>query len=82
LPKAHDRVIYSVAWSQSGLIASTGGDGKVVVYEEVEGNWKIKAIKEAAHGVYEINCIIWGKPEDGEILWTAGDDGVVKKWRL
>jgi cytosolic iron-sulfur protein assembly protein CIAO1 len=82
LPKAHDRVIYSVAWSRSGLIASTGGDGKIVVYEEVDGNWRIKAIKEAAHGVFEINCVIWGKSEDGDILWTAGDDGVVKKWKI
>ena len=82
LPRIHERVIYSVAWSKAGLIASTGGDGKLVIYEEVEGKWIVKMVKEAAHGAFEINCVVWGKPEEGEILWTAGDDGVVKKWRI
>ncbi|KAJ9268229.1 hypothetical protein DTO212C5_5676 [Paecilomyces variotii] len=35
LPKAHELSIYTVAWSKrSGLIASTGADGRIVVYEE------------------------------------------------
>ncbi|KAI4151737.1 MAG: hypothetical protein LQ340_003333 [Diploschistes diacapsis] len=35
LPKRHDRAIYAISWSKkSGRIASTGGDGKIVVYEE------------------------------------------------
>ena len=35
LPVRHDRPIYAIAWSKkSGRLASTGGDGKIVVYEE------------------------------------------------
>ncbi|OJD19258.1 hypothetical protein AJ78_00788 [Emergomyces pasteurianus Ep9510] len=35
LPARHDLSIYSVAWSKrSGLIASTGADGRIVVYQE------------------------------------------------
>ncbi|GAD97948.1 cytosolic iron-sulfur protein assembly protein 1 [Paecilomyces variotii No. 5] len=35
LPKAHELSIYTVAWSKrSGLVASTGADGRIVVYEE------------------------------------------------
>ncbi|OJD20921.1 hypothetical protein ACJ73_07740, partial [Blastomyces percursus] len=35
LPSRHDLSIYSVAWSKrSGLVASTGADGRIVVYQE------------------------------------------------
>ncbi|KAI9806177.1 MAG: hypothetical protein M1825_006292 [Sarcosagium campestre] len=38
LPAIHEREIYGVAWSrETGLIVSTGGDGRVVVYEERAG---------------------------------------------
>ena len=39
LPKRHDRAIYAISWSKkTGRIASTGGDGKIVVYEE---RWRV-----------------------------------------
>lgn len=34
LPKVHSRPIYAIAWSKSGRVVSTGGDGVIVVYEE------------------------------------------------
>jgi len=35
LPRAHDLSIYAVAWSKrTGRVASTGADGRIVVYEE------------------------------------------------
>ncbi|PNY23164.1 putative cytosolic iron-sulfur protein assembly protein 1 [Tolypocladium capitatum] len=37
LPKAHDRDIYAAAWSgASGLVASTGSDGIIALYRELE----------------------------------------------
>jgi WD40 repeat protein len=35
LPMAHERSVYAVSWSRkTGRVASTGSDGKIVVYEE------------------------------------------------
>ncbi|KAK6353251.1 Cytosolic iron-sulfur protein assembly protein [Orbilia brochopaga] len=75
LPKAHSRTIYSIDWSKStGLIATAGGDGRIVVYKEenVAGDestqgdsdgsrkeWRVVAQIPSAHGVYEINSISW-----------------------
>ncbi|KND92715.1 putative cytosolic iron-sulfur protein assembly protein 1 [Tolypocladium ophioglossoides CBS 100239] len=37
LPKAHDRDIYAATWSgASGLVASTGSDGIIALYRELE----------------------------------------------
>ncbi|KAF5133698.1 putative cytosolic iron-sulfur protein assembly protein 1 [Metarhizium anisopliae] len=37
LPTAHDRDVYSVTWSKdSGLVATTGRDGKVALYKEAD----------------------------------------------
>ncbi|KAL1990682.1 hypothetical protein VTN49DRAFT_6521 [Thermomyces lanuginosus] len=122
LPAAHDLPIYSVSWSKrTGRIASTGADGRIVVYEEravtdtssqqqqqeqtngeemqVDGEsnnkvpkteWAIVAKLDAAHGIYEINHIVWAKradrgradDRDEEILITTADDGSVKVWTI
>ena len=38
LPAVHERPVYAVSWSRkTGRVASTGSDGKIVVYEE---RWK------------------------------------------
>ncbi|KAK3946284.1 cytosolic iron-sulfur protein assembly protein [Diplogelasinospora grovesii] len=94
LPKIHTRDIYSASWSrQSGMVASTGSDGVVVVYGETEGDgWKVLATVEYAHGPYEINHVTWCKrfdkkestegEEEEEMLVTTGDDGIVRPWKI
>jgi len=106
LPQRHDRTVYAAAWSaKSGRIASAGGDGKIVVYEEksfedetmhdsstVNGEakkeWVVAAELQGAHGVYEINSILWCKRrdkdsrEDEEVLVTTGDDGIVNIFEI
>jgi len=71
LPTAHDFPIYSIDWSKkSGRVVSTGGDGKVVVYEEktkgrssvggtIEKEWVIVGVLNSGHGPYEINHVTW-----------------------
>lgn len=84
LPPVHQYPIYSVAWSaQSGKIATVGSDGKIVIYIEGDDNsWSIDSVKESAHGVHEINSIIWALLDDQlEVLVTAGDDGCVNIWK-
>ncbi|EMD34759.1 hypothetical protein CERSUDRAFT_125316 [Gelatoporia subvermispora B] len=96
--EGHDRSIYSVSWSRGkgeghlGWLASTGGDGLILV-------WKISAVPTesgrdklshkiisrfpAAHGVSDVNSIVWC-PRQGmeDVFATAGDDGAVKVWKI
>lgn len=74
LPKSHDRDVYSASWSaDTGYIASTGSDGRIIVYAETisTGNelvetpvWTVVADVPNAHGPYEVNHIIWSKRYD------------------
>lgn len=84
LPVAHKYPIYSVAWSKkTGKIVTVGSDSKIVIYKEVDGKWEIEFEKEHAHGVYEINSVIWADLDDGtEVAITAGDDGKVNVWSV
>ncbi len=61
LPKAHTRDIYSAAWSkESGLVASTGSDGRVVLYRETE--------EEAAeNGQADVVMANGGEGADGDL---------------
>ena len=96
LPTAHVREVYSACWSKrTGRIVSTGGDGRVAIYEERwkeggETEWKVVAQVDGAHGVFEVNHVTWarrvdrGKDEgrEEEVVVSSGDDGEVKVWNL
>lgn len=71
LPKVHDLPVYSVNWSKkTGRVVSTGGDGKIAIYEErtkgrtsvggeIEREWVVLAVLAGCHGPYEINHVTW-----------------------
>lgn len=109
LPDMHDLAVYSVAWSKrTGLLASAGADGRLVVYEErftlssssspssspasvemhdaddnaspavpngsptqqeqqqtpQKTEWRVVAVVEASHGIYEVNHVCWANRAD------------------
>ncbi|KAG5653573.1 hypothetical protein H0H81_012262 [Sphagnurus paluster] len=70
-----------------GWLASTGGDGRILVWELSEGPTKpahrLIARVEAAHGVYDVNAVAWC-PRAGhtDLLATAGDDGATRVWKM
>ncbi|KAK4223029.1 putative cytosolic iron-sulfur protein assembly protein 1 [Podospora fimiseda] len=89
LPRVHEREVYSVCWNKKGVVATTGGDGKLVLYgEDKEGKWKVLGQVEGAHGDYEVNHVVWCRRWDGgrkgeeEMLVSTGDDGVVRGWEV
>ncbi|TYJ55113.1 hypothetical protein B9479_004252 [Cryptococcus floricola] len=102
---AHTRSIFSLAWSPPittspsdlGLIASGGGDGKIIIWQvtklageegkEVGVDVKPIAAKKNAHGVADINSVSWCVREDKKgaglgMLSSAADDGSVRVWRV
>lgn len=80
-PQVHTYSIYSVCWSKkSGRVASTGADGRIVIYKEGNDGWVVESIQEAAHSVYEINSIVWAVIDEKEVLISGGEDGCVNVW--
>jgi len=86
LPKQHERAIYSVSWSRtSGLLASAGSDGKIVVYKEQWSEagghsstqpqplteWVVVAELFSAHDVFEINHVTWARRADKGKRWEG-----------
>lgn len=95
LPKVHGSDVYSAAWSPTtGLVASTGSDGVLALYQEVgeTGEWTVVETQANAHGPYEVNHVTWCKRWDAgvasdkrgveEMLVTTGDDGIVRPWQV
>ncbi|CAL1708905.1 unnamed protein product [Somion occarium] len=105
--EGHQGSIYSISWSPGkkdekriaedgesslGWLASTGGDGTVVIWEitrPIAGSDRSKlssrkiAQLDAAHGVFDVNSIVWcPRPGLEHVFATAGDDGHVRIWKV
>ncbi|KAG1655773.1 hypothetical protein FOA52_008480 [Chlamydomonas sp. UWO 241] len=85
----HSRAVYTVDWGRGGLIAAGDGDNRIRVYGRTPADattvvgpslWCLVAEAEAAHTA-DVNCVAW-HPLDGTLLASAGDDGLVKLWRV
>jgi WD40 repeat protein len=90
--------VFTLSWTSGGiptdqgglgLLASGGGDGKIIIWqitrrEEGITMEPVAAMKEA-HGVSDVNNVAWCKREDGKgvgMVASCGDDGSVKVWRV
>ncbi|KAJ3019245.1 cytosolic iron-sulfur protein assembly [Thoreauomyces humboldtii] len=90
LPEHHSRTIYSVAWSKvNGRVVTTGADNCVRVVEQkgdaTNPTFAVTTTLRNPHGHSDINSAQWCPLEKdglGDLLATAGDDGVVRVWRF
>ncbi|KAF8198622.1 WD40-repeat-containing domain protein [Pholiota molesta] len=77
-----------------GWLASAGGDGKVLVWElwdprstastkATPPSHKLIASLSSAHGVHDVNSVVWN-PRSGleDLLATTGDDGCTRVWKV
>ncbi|KFK32541.1 hypothetical protein AALP_AA6G256300 [Arabis alpina] len=84
----HDRTIYSAHWSRDDIIASGAGDDAIRLFvdskhdDSVDGpSYSLLLKKEKAHEM-DVNSVQWSPGEGNRLLASAGDDGMVKIWRL
>eukprot|EP00936_MAST-01D_sp_MAST-1D-sp1_P002073 g2073.t1 len=82
----HTRCIFSVDFASSGAIASGGADDTICVFQEAEGSssdaptYELIGNTAGAHDG-DVNCVRFC-PKDASLLASAGDDGMVRLWRV
>ncbi|ORX91038.1 WD40 repeat-like protein [Basidiobolus meristosporus CBS 931.73] len=78
----HKRAIYSVSWSKHHGHLVSGGDDNATSPEDAENQFEVVATVEGAHGVHDVNSVVWNPNEEfGYIFASGGDDGVVRVWQ-
>ncbi|KAL9058165.1 MAG: hypothetical protein Q9162_001889 [Coniocarpon cinnabarinum] len=57
--------------------------------DALQTEWHVRAILDAAHGVFEVNHVCWSRRHDGtkrhrdeEVIVSTGDDGEVNIWTV
>jgi protein transport protein SEC13 len=75
---SHDGPVWQVSWAHpkfGNILASASYDGKVIVWQERQGQWS-KLTEHANHHA-SVNAVSWGPHELGAILACASTDGKV-----
>ena len=77
LPKAHERPVYALSWSRkTGRVASTGSDGKIVVYEE---RWRrLGGGAKSADG--DVDMADGTPAPNGQSIGQAGEGSGLTEW--
>jgi len=79
LKNCNRRAIFSVDWSQNGVLATGGGDNALNIFtKDSDGQFKLTTTKTQAH-TSDINSVSWNYKYPN-ILATGGDDGVIHIW--
>lgn len=80
----HRGPVYSISWGEGGglgLLASGGGDGRIVIWQASESGFEPVAGVRGAHGVADVNSVSWNPRVKGQLA-SAGDDGGIKVWHV
>lgn len=80
------RPVYSVAWSDDDRVACGAGDNSLKVYARVRDGRRFDLVLdvEDAHAA-DVNAVAWCpvlEPDGSRLLATAGDDELVKIWKI
>jgi WD40 repeat protein len=79
IDEAHGRTMYSVTWSKSNYLATSGADDSIKIYQQSESSqFVLKETKTKAHHT-DVNCLRWN-PKQINILASCGDDGLIRIW--
>ena len=76
--RGHDGPVWQLSWAHpkfGTILASSGYDGKVIVWREQGGQWS-NLVEHALHTA-SVNGVAWGPHEVGAVLAAASSDGKV-----